>query len=127
MNRKNVVKGYGIEKAFVTAIYKGAGAADPTIPTDAEFSKQHNAAFSATRTGVGVYDCFLAPDSAPTRVFQCNPTVEGAALQAVVTTQYAAATRKVTVSVFTMAGAAAELTSGTAFLKLLIEGQDSSS
>ena len=125
MNRKEVMNGYGLDGVLVNAVFKGAGAADPTIPSNTEANKQTNAAASATRTGVGVYECVFAAGSVPPRVTQVIPHVEGAALQAFVTTQYAAATRKVVISVFTAAGVAAELTNLTAFLKLLLVGQDS--
>lgn len=124
MNRKNPTHAYGGNVVFVDAVFKGAGASDPTVPTNAEANLQTNAASSATRTGVGVYECVLAAGSTPPRVIQVIPHIEGASLQAFVTTQYAAATRKVIISVFTAAGVAAELTSGTAFLKLLVVGQD---
>lgn len=124
MNRKNEVAAYGSDVVLTSAVFKGAGAANATIPTNAEANLQTNAAGSCTRTGVGVLECVLAAGSVPPRVIQVIPHVEGASLQAFVTTQYAAATRKVIISVFTAAGVAAELTNATAFLKLLIVGQD---
>lgn len=125
MNRKNKVNGYGHELVVVNAVYVGAGAADLALPTDAQSKKQTNAAATGVRTGVGVYECVLAADSVPPRVIQVIPHVEGASLQAFVTTRYVAATRKVIVSIFTAAGVAAELTAATAFLCLEIIGQDS--
>lgn len=129
MNRKQPKNAYGIQIVDITAVYKGAGAADPTIPTTAEANVGWNAAEVAAgaRTGVGVYNLKLKADAAVPRACQIIPHVEGAALQAFVTTQYNATTRQFTVSVFTAAGVAAELTSGTAFLKCLVVGQDSTS
>lgn len=127
MNRKQPTKAYGGDIVFATAVYKGAGAADPTVPTDTEVKKQWNAAEvpSGSRTGVGVYNLKIAADAQVPRACQIVPHVEGASLQAFVTTQYSATTRQFTVSVFTAAGVAAELTNGTAFLKCLVVGQDS--
>lgn len=124
MNRKQSVNGYGGEMVLVNAVFKGAGAANATIPTNAEANLQTNAAASATRAPTGIYTCVFAAGSVPPRVIQVKPSVEGAALQAFVTTPYVAATRTVVVSVFTAAGVAADLTAGTAFLKLLLVGQD---
>lgn len=125
MNRKNEATAYGSDVVIVNAVFKGAGAANATIPTNAEANLQTNAASSAVRAPTGIYTCVLAAGSVPPRVIQVIPHVEGAALQAFVTTPYVAATRTVVVSVFTAAGAAADVTASTAFLKLLIVGQDS--
>lgn len=125
MNRKNEVMGYGGDLVITNAVYVGAGAADLTLPTNAQSNKQTNAAGAGTRAPTGIYTCVLAAGSVPPRVIQVIPHVEGAALQAFVTTPYVAATRTVVVSVFTAAGVAADVTATTGFLKLLIVGQDS--
>lgn len=128
MNRKNKVFGFGSDVVVINAVYKGAGAADPTVPTNAEANLQTNAAVvpAGSRTGVGVYNLQVSADAAVPRNVQVIPHVEGAALQAFVTTQYSPTTRQFTVSVFSAAGVAAELTNATAFLKCLLVGQDTS-
>lgn len=127
MNREQPIKGFGHALRVINAVVKGAGAADPTIPTNAESNLGTNAAQAATRTGVGVYEITLKADAACPRNVQCVPHVEGASLQAFVTTRYNPTTRKVVVSVFTAAGVAAELTASTAFLCLAFVSQDSAS
>jgi hypothetical protein len=127
MNRENLIKGFGHSLRVINAVVKGAGAADPTIPSNTESNLGTNAVATATRTGVGVYEIVLKTDAACPRNVQCIPHVEGASLQAFVTTKYNATTRKVIISVFTAAGVAAELTNLTAFLCLAFVSQDSSS
>lgn len=127
MNRKQPLKGYGNSLAVVSATFVGAGAAPPTVATNAQHNKQTNAASSATRSGAGVYTFTLAADAAMPRVHHVIVTVEPTTKSANVTTAYNASTRTVGVTVLDAAGAAADLANGTDFLKLTLFGQDSTS
>lgn len=107
----------------------GAGAAAPTVATDAQYPVKHNAvsrlaAEIPTRSGVGVYTVTLGADFQVPARMALSGYVEGADAQVCGLT-YVAATRVLTVKVFTPAGVALELANGTALLIIRLDGRNS--
>lgn len=108
----------------------GAGAAAPTVPATTVYPTARNmvskvTAEIPTRSGAGVYVIYLDPNMAPPVVDQIVPTVQGSSKQAFITTAYSPSARTVGVSVFTAAGVAADLASGTDLLLLQVFGANS--
>jgi len=133
MNRSpNPMSGMSPETIIFYALVQGAGAATPVIPAPPTFprgsvttvktvaTKMNNYAASTTRSGVGVYTVVLS-DGLP-EILDIIPNVWGTDGKRAQIQDYNPVTRTISVTVFTAAGAAADL-AATDVLRFTIAGQ----